>query len=328
MPGDALTVFEREAILEGVRFGLTDGQIGARIGRHRCTVNAELGRNGGRAGYSPTAAQQRADAQRCRPKVPKMVADPVLAAHVAERLEAKDSPMTISVELARGRWGITAQISHECIYQAIHNTGRGLDANCWQGLHLGRRRRKHRNQAPPTATHSLGEFSLIGARPPIAAERVEVGHLEGDLIVGAYNRSALITVFDRASRYLWLGRLTTGKNADGVLEAMTVLLERIPPPLRLTLAWDQGSEMARHLELAARCAIAIYFAEPKSPWQRPTNESGNALVRRYVGKGTDLTTYTLEDLTNVEQRINTIPRRSLGWDTAQHHYDLAVASTT
>ena len=97
---------------------------------------------------------------------------------------------------------------------------------------------------------------------------------------------------------------------------MVELLERIPGPLRRALTWDQGREMARHHDLAALCGIDVYFAEPHSPWQRPTNENGNGLLRRYVGKGTNLNVYTPDDLRAIEHRLNTMPRRSLGWATA------------
>ena len=328
MPAHALSVVEREVIRVGIAQGDSDAVIAARVGRHRRTINVEINRNGGRSVYSAIAAQSRADACRARPKMSRLVNDPELAAHVARRLAARDSPMTISIELARGVHGRVALISHETIYQAVYDPQRrGLPLECHRGLHLKRRRRRHRNAAPAPNMHSLGEFNLITTRPAIAAERVEVGHLEGDLIVGAYNRSAIITVFDRTSRHLWLGRLPNAKNAAGVHDATRTLLRRIPAGLRATLTWDQGSEMAQHHDLAAAVGIDIYFAEPKSPWQRPTNENGNALVRRYVGKGTDLSIYTNRDLRRIEQRINTIPRRSLNWATAHDIYTAAVAMT-
>jgi IS30 family transposase len=327
MPARPLTLHEREEIRAGIERRDPDQVIGAFLGRHRCTINAEVRRNGGRDGYGAVDAQRRAESALSRPKVPKLVADRALAGHVARRLKAKDSPMTISLELARGVHGRVAKISHECIYRAVYSTGRGLDAGLHVGLHLKRRRRKHRGRSPVVATHSLGSFNLIGLRPEIADQRVEVGHLEGDLIVGAYNRSAIATMFDRMSRYVWLTKLPHAKNADGVLEALIKTFRRIPAHLRLTLTWDQGSEMARHLELAQRCAIDIYFAEPKAPWQRPTNENGNAIVRRYVGKGTDLSTFTDQDLRAIETRINTIPRRSLDWATADDIYTATVAMT-
>ena len=329
MPADPLTAREREEIRAGICRGETDRVIAERLGRHRCTINAEIERNGGRDGYTATAAQARADRVRARPKTAKLAADPVLAAHVTARLEAKDSPMTIARELASGVHGITASISHECIYSAVYAHGtRGLRAGLHQGLHRRRRCRKHRVFGPPAPkTSPLGVYNPISSRPVIAEDRVEVGHYEGDLIIGARNRSALVTLFDRASRHLWLADLPEGYHADAVLAALVETFDRIPERLRRTLTWDQGSEMARHTELAELVGIDVYFADAHSPWQRPTNENGNGLIRRYVGKGTDLGAYTLDQLRAIEHRINTIPRRSLDWSTAHHRYHAAVAMT-
>ena len=327
MPAHPLTAREREEIRAGIERNDTDAQIGDRLGRHRCTINAEVNRNGGRRRYSAAAAQWRAEAQRARPKTPKLVADPKLAAHVARRLRATDSPKTISIELARGVHGPVGSISHECIYQAIYRPDRGLPPGLAVGLHLKRRRRRPRKRRPQAASHSLGAFTPISARPAIAAARREVGHLEGDLITGSFNRSAIVTIFDRASRYLWLAHLGTGTRADATFDALIRTFRRIPTHLRRTLTWDQGSEMARHRELTHRCGIDIYFADAHSPWQRPTNENGNALVRRYVGKGTNLSAFTPRQLRAIEHRINTIPRNSLGWATAHDIYTQAVAMT-
>lgn len=330
MPARPLTAPEREEIRAGIERDETDGEIALRLDRHRTTINAEISRNGGRSAYAAIAAQARADAQRRRPKTPKLIADPQLAAHVTARLEAKDSPMTIAVELARGVHGLVAQLSHECIYQAVYAHGRrGLRRGLHTGLHRRRRCRKHRRPAGTATTKAspLGQFSLIGLRPAVAAERSEVGHLEGDLIVGSFNRSAIATVFDRASRHVWLAGFHADHGADETLAALVEILERIPDPLRRTLTWDQGREMARHADLAALCGIDVYFAEPHSPWQRPTNENGNGLIRRYVGKGTDLAVYRPTDLHAIEHRINTMPRRSLGWSTAADVYSHAVAMT-
>lgn len=233
--------------------------------------------------------------------------------------------MTISVELDRGVYpDIAGRVSHETLYGEIHAQGRrtlpkGLHVN----LHRGRRCRKRRRrpgEAEPAKAGPLGVFNLIGLRPEIAAGRSEVGHFEGDLIVGSFNRSAIVTVFDRASRKLWLADFAEDHGADATLAALVEIFERIPEPLRRTLTWDQGREMARHHDLADLCGIDVFFAEPHSPWQRPTNENGNGLIRRYVGKGTNLARYTPADLRAIEERINTMPRRVLGWDNAEQRF--------
>lgn len=330
MPARPLTHDEREEIRAGIERSEPDVAIARRLGRHRLTVNSEIRRNGGRNGYSAVAAQRRADEERLRPKTPLLVADPALCAHVTARLEAKDSPMTISRELASGVHGLESSISHETIYQSVYAHGsQGLKKGLHEGLHRRRRNRKQRRKASCTSQNKgpLGQFNLIAKRPDIANERTEVGHLEGDLITGAFNRSAIATVFDRASRNVWLADFPEDHGADETLGAMCEILDRIPEHLRRTLTWDQGREMARHAELAELCGIDVYFADPHSPWQRPTNENGNGLLRRYVGKGTDLRRYSPEDLRAIEHRINTMPRRSLHWSTAGAVYAQAVAMT-
>lgn len=331
MPAQPLTAHEREEIRAGIERQDSLTAIADRLGRDRSAISREVNRNGGRDRYRAGAAQARADAMRSRPKTSVLAADPALAAHVEARLRAKDSPMTISVELERGVYPeIEGRVSHETLYQEVHAQGRRtLPKGLHVHLHRGRRCRKHRRQAgaEPAKTGPLGLFSLIHDRPAIADERTEVGHFEGDLIVGAFNRSAIVTVFDRASRYLLMAEFPEDHGADATLAALVEIFDRIPEALRRTLTWDQGREMARHHDLADLVGIDIYFAEPHSPWQRPTNENGNGLVRRYVGKGTDLGRYTAADLRRIEHRINTMPRRSIGWSTADQLYTAAVAMT-
>lgn len=324
MPACPLTALEREQIRSGIDLRWNDTEIAAGLGRHRCTINSEINRNGGRDSYSAVVAHAQAVALRARPKLPKLLTDHGLRTHVACRLAAKDSPMTISLELTTGKWAVPGSVSHETIYQAIY--ARWFVNKKQRTPHLCRKRRKQRGQEPP-GSHSLGEFRSIHARPIEALDRVEVGHLEGDLIVGAFNRSALITVVDRASRHLWVAS-TRSKSAIDVADALTKLLKRIQMSLRKTLTWDQGSEIAQWAEISARCGIGIYIADKCSPWQRPSNENANAHLRRYVGKGTDLNKFTPQQLAAIQKRINTIPRRSLGWATATDIYNQAVAMTS
>jgi len=324
-----LTVYEREEIRAGIERQQTLTAIADLLGRHRSTIYAEVRRNGGPDTYTATRAQARAGAQRWRPKPSLFESDTVLAEHVTARLKAKDSPMTISIELARGTHGTTGQVSHETIYQAIYAHGRrGLDAGLHTGLHRRRRCRKRRVFGPPAPKAGpLGLFNLIGLRPTEADGRDVVGHFEGDLIVGSFNRSAIVTIFDRCSRFNLLADLPEGHSAQATLAALVELFERVPQHLRKTLTWDQGREMAAHSDLAELVGIDVFFANPHAPWERPTNENGNGLLRRYVGKGTNLGVYTPADLLAIEHRLNTMPRRVLGWDTAEQPYTAAVAMT-
>lgn len=328
MPARPLLLREREEIRCGIVRGETVTAIADRIGRHRCTVSAEISRNGGRDAYRPYRAQDRAAACLKRPKDRLLEQHPELAAHVAARLEAKDSPMTIAVELANGIYpDIGVTVSHETIYQEIYDPHRhALSRDAFRCLHRRRRLRVQRRCRRPQQRWR-DTMRLIAQRPLIADARTEVGHFEGDLIIGQGHRSAIITVFDRTSRHLWMAGLPDGHTGEITLAALTELFERIPPKLRRTLTWDQGNEMACHDQLAERCGIDVFFADPHSPWQRPTNENGNGLIRRYVGKGTDLAVFNPTDIGRIEHRINTMPRRVLNWATAQHVYDQAVAMT-
>jgi IS30 family transposase len=330
MPAVPLILPECEEIRAGIERAESFADTARRLGRHRSTISEEVRSNGGRSGYQAHAAQASADRNRVRPKVPVLIADPVLASHVVARLRAKDSPMTISIELTRGVHGLCTKVSHETIYGAVYGHGkRGLPAGLHAGLHRKRRCRKHRlkNGETPAKKSPLGMFNPISARPIEALARHQVGHLESDLITGAFNRSAIATVFDRASRHVWLADFPEDHGTEAMLAAMVEILDRIPEYLRRTLTHDRGVEMARHAELADLCGIDVYFADPHSPWQRPTNENGNGLIRRHGGKSTNLAVYTPDDLRAIEHRINTMPRRSLHWSTAADVYNAAVAMT-
>jgi IS30 family transposase len=327
MAAGELVVEEREEIRAGLARGDSCRRIAAELGRHYTTVCREVDRTGGAANYSALRAQRRAEEQKKRPKIPKLVADPELAALVVRHLKKKRSPGRISFEFATGVYGFKAHISHETIYQAIY---RGLvgdvDAGLCRNLHLKRRKRKRRNRKVP-GSHALGIFCRIHDRPEAADKRREVGHLEGDQIVGPYNRSAMLTVIDRKSRFIWLARLPNGKGAKDTTRALLWLLGRIPAGLRKTLTWDQGAELAHHPHIALTAGIEIYIADPKKPWQRPSNERANSEIRDHVGHDIDLSTYTNRQLRRIEHELNTKPRPNLGNATAASIYHQAVAMT-
>jgi IS30 family transposase len=198
-------------------------------------------------------------------------------------------------------------------------------------LHRARRcrRRRHRGSEPaPGRKSPLGSFNLITTRPAGVEDRTEPGHWEGDLIIGANNASAIVTLVERTSRYSLLGNLDDGYSADAVLACLVELFDRVPSGLARTLTWDQGREMAAHPELARITGLDVYFAEPHHPWQRGRNKAFNGLLRRYVGKGTDLSVYSQADLDVISHRINTMPRRLHRWQSAEDRYDAAVVALT
>ena len=331
MAGAVLSAHEREEIRVGLEAAESLSDIARRLGRVPSTVTREVKRNGGRSRYCAVTAQGQSERLRSRPRDTTFQANPELAHHVEDRLRAKDSPTTIAIELARAG-GISGDtVSPETIYQGVYAHGtRGLAQGLGCHLHRKRSRRRRRCRAgeTPKKASPLGTFNLITQRPPVAAERTEVGHFEGDLIIGAGGKSAIVTLIDRASRFNLIGDLPGGHGAENVLACCIELFERVPVELRRSLTWDQGREMARHDDLADAVGIDVFFAEPHSPWMRPTNENFNGLLRRYVGKGTDLSIYSQDDLDVISHRINTMPRRIFQWASAEDHYNASVVALT
>lgn len=329
MSDAALSREEREEIRAGLERSESFGEIAKSLGRAKSTISREVRKNGGRAKYSATRADDRAHQKRRRFKVAKLVADPRLRDEVHRRLkDEKLSPDVISKQLCEEGLGY---ISTETIYSAVYaQGGRGLPSGLHKSLHRQRRCRKHRSKnGEQTARPSpLGAFNLIHVRPAIANRRTEVGHWEGDLILGARNASAVVTLIDRASYQAMLGELPVGHNADEVFLTLTQMFSRVPDELRRTLTWDQGREMARHAEMAEHVGIETYFCDPHSPWQRPSNENFNGTVRRWLPKGSDLSVHTQGDLDVIANRINTMQRRNIGYDTAADRYNLAVVALT
>jgi len=174
----------------------------------------------------------------------------------------------------------------------------------------------------------VGAFRPVATRPEPAAAREEIGHFEGDRIIGARGRSAVITLVDQATCFALLGQLPSSHDAGTVLDRLTQLSARLPDTGYHTLTWDQGREMAAWADPEDAGGIAVCFADPHSPWQRPVNENFNGLIRRWLGKSTDLSIYSQDDLDTLARHITHMPRRSLGWAHAhRHHYDALVALT-
>jgi transposase, IS30 family len=322
MPGEVLSAEEREEIRVGLDRADSFADVARLLGRPTSTVSREVNRNGGRSRYCAVQAHRRSTRKRARPRPTMFEVDPALSGRVADQLLQKDSPMTIA--LAEG-------ISHETIYQGVYANGRrGLAAGLGRHLHRRRRRRKVRPRGGVAIRKAspLGLFKPIALRPTTAQEREEVGHLEGDLIIGKAGASAVVTMIDRATSFVLLGSLQNGHGSPEVVNRVETLLSRLPEELCITLTWDQGREMARWAEIEESSGVDVYFADPHSPWQRPVNENFNGLVRRWLPKGTDLSIYSQDDLDAIARQINSMPRRSLGWDSAyRHHYDALVALT-
>jgi IS30 family transposase len=208
------------------------------------------------------------------------------------------------------------RVSHETIYAYLYAQPRGE----LRKLLIGALRQAHKARLPRSRGRDrrgrLRERVSLRERPAEALGRPVAGHGEGDLIKGAGNASAVGTLVERKSRFLLLAKVDGG-DAESVLEGFTRRLRTLPVSLRKTLTYDQGKEMARHAQLAQRLHLRVYFADPHSPWQRPTNENTNGLLRQYLPKGMDFSGLSQRYLTQVATALNTRPRKCLGFLTPE-----------
>ena len=205
-------------------------------------------------------------------------------------------------------------VCHETIYCAIYAQPRGaLRTELIALLRKSHAARLPRARGTARFTGLQG-MTPIALRPPEVAARIVPGHWEGDLIKGARNASAVGTIVERTSRFVMLVKLD-GADALSVLNGFSRRLRSIPPSLRKTLTYDQGSEMALHDTLAKQLRIDIFFCDPHSPWQRGSNENANGLIREFLPKGTDLSSINYQQLTSIEYSLNHRPRKILGFRT-------------
>jgi IS30 family transposase len=209
------------------------------------------------------------------------------------------------------------RVSTETIYQAIYvQACGGLKREITDALRTGRTRRKPRRSPEHRTSRFVDPMIMISQRPAEVEDRAVPGHWEGDLITGELNKSAIVTLVERTTRYVMLGHLPGGDHtAETVRDVLVDLIGTLPEHLRGSLTWDQGAEMAAHKAFKIATGVPVYFCDPASPWQRGSNENTNGLLRQYFPKGTDLTAYGPEDLEHVAQKLNGRPRKTLGWKT-------------
>jgi IS30 family transposase len=326
--GGRLTLAEREEIACLSTAGQGVREIGRALGRDPSTISREIRRNRSRRGvYRASTAQQRADENARaggRARAAKLATNVRLRREVQTRLNKRHSPEQIARRLREDfpddpeMW-----VSHETIYQSIYVQGRGgLKRELAACLRTGRALRKPRRQGEQRrGRERIKDMVLISERPAEVEDRAVPGHWEGDLILGAENKTAIGTLVERATRFVILLHLPADHRAETVRDAMVTAMAGLPDFLRQTLTWDQGIEMASHAEIASATDLDIYFCDPASPWQRGTNENTNGLLRQYFPKGSDLSFYGPGILENVAAELNNRPRKTLNWRTPAEALD-------
>jgi IS30 family transposase len=309
----ALRLDEREEISRGLAAAESLRSISVRIGRSPSTVSREVARNHGRRNYRAGSAEQAALSRGRRPKAAKLTVYSTLRAEVVARLGEDWSPEQISKTLKEEHPGEPAmQVSHETIYVSLYVQGRGLLrkelAEHLRRRHLIRQPRKRES----THLRQIKDMILISERPAEAADRAVPGHWEGDLLLGTPT-TAIGTLVERSTRFVMLFKLPSGINPESARVGLTEKILTLPENLRRSLTWDQGREMWQHARFTIDTGVQVYFCDPRSPWQRGTNENTNGLLRQYFPRNKTVAHYTQEHLDEVAARLNGRPRETLGW---------------
>ena len=327
-PPSALTLEEREEISRGISRDESFQSIARRLRRPVSTISREVARNGGRSRYRAADADVAAWKRARRPKPCKLAKERRLQRSVAFKLSQNWSPEQISAWL-RQRYpdDERMRISHETIYRSLFIQARGVLKKELQA-HLRTKRTFRRSKKATTAGQQRGQIVdavSISERPPEVDDRAVPGHWEGDLLSGAKN-THIATLVERQSRFTMLVKVD-GKDTNTVVAALKKQITKLPAELRRSLTWDRGTELAQHKEFSVATDVKVYFCDPKSPWQRGTNENTNGLLRQYFPHGTDLSGYSQSELNKVARQLNERPRKTLGFRTPAVTLYSGVAAT-
>lgn len=310
------TPVERGKIELMIKQGQSHSAIARELGFHRTSVLRELRRNGTQGGYKAEKAQRQYRRRRkaCRP-ISKLAADGPLREYVAEKIALEQW----TPELVAGRLRVEYRdapemwVCHETIYQAIYTDGHYLDM-LREELPQARPKRRKRGQGKKRRGPSIPDRVGIAERPAIVEERTEIGHWEGDTLVGKNQDGFAVTLVERSSRLLEATKTET-KAAREIQHAVIEALEDRPTSWVKTITFDNGTEFSGHRAIAERLSVSIYFADPYSAYQRGSNEQVNGLIRRYLPKGTCFSQVTQEQLDQIVEKINNRPRKCLGYRT-------------
>jgi transposase, IS30 family len=318
-----LTLPERVLIETQLSLGLRPAAIAASLLRSRSTVTREIGRNGWRGlrrsnplrvegqyralpadGKATLLASRARVVRRLRPGEP-------LWDTVVDHLRQGLSPQQIARTLAR--MPDPVRLSHETIYTSLYAMPRGeLRASLLALFRRGHKARRSRRGSKERRNQAIPEMVLIDQRPVEVQMRLVPGHWEGDLIIGKGNRSQVGTLVERTTLFVALVKLDNAR-ADTAAEAFTRILNRFDSQLRRSMTYDQGTEMAHHKTLTADTGVDVYFAHPHAPWERGIMENINGLLRQYLPRGTDLSLFSQDQLDDIAWKLNTRPRKTLGW---------------
>jgi len=311
----ALRLEEREEISRGIAAGGSIRWIARGLGRSPSTVSREIGRNGGCTAYRASQADRQAWERALRAKPCRLARHAALRWRVAQKLALQWSPEQISGWL---KWQFPTdqgmRVSHEVIYRSLFIQTRGvLKKELTAYLRTARQIRQAKGGNTKSGRGQILDMVSIRERPAEAEDRAVPGHWEGDLLTGA-NNTHIATLVERHTRFTMLVKLPS-KDTATVTAALAKHVRKLPQQLRCSLTWDRGKEMANHKRFTVTTKVQVYFCDPRSPWQRGSNENTNGLLRQYFPKGTDLARFSQAYLNAIALRLNQRPRKTLGFLT-------------
>lgn len=319
-----LSAEERAVIMLGVSKGESLRSISQLLNRSPSTLSREVNRNRPSSHYDATVAGKNYQANRKRSVKPqKIVSHLVLSRFVYTYLvDKKWSPMQISGTLKKlYSTDPLMQVSHQTLYRHIHAYPKGeLKKSMIKSLRLAKNKPGFRGDKTRFSSLKIEEHQRIVNRPQEINGRGIPGHWEGDLIVGAMNRSCVGTLVDRKTGYLVLSKMAS-KSATDVRLGFEKQMHHLPDFLRLSMTYDRGAEMAQHPIMSKNLQMQIYFADPHAPWQRGSSENINGLIRQFLPKGTDLSPYSQSELDHIAWLLNTRPRQRFEFQTPQELFE-------
>lgn len=323
----SLSLTEREEISRGIAAQLSLRHIAAKLGRWPSTVSREIDRHGGREHYRAAQADAVAWERARRPQPARLAVNAALNRVVARKLRLDWSPGQISAWLKRRyAHAPSMQVSHETIYRSLFVQARGaLKKELAAHLRRGRAMRRPKGSTSDQGQGQILDAISIRERPAEVEDRAVPGHWEGDLLMGGKS-SQIATLVERRTRFVMLVKIDT-KDSVAVAEALAKKVRKLPAELRRSLTWDRGTEMAAHKQFTVATDVQVYFCDPRSPWQRGSNENTNGLLRQYFPKGDNLSGYSQAHLNAIAARLNGRPRQTLGWRSPAEAFNGTVAMT-
>ena len=321
-----LSLAEREEISRGLAIGQSIRQIAAQLQRSPSTISREVKRNGSRCSYRAATADKAAWDRAKRPKLGKLAKQPKLKQLVETKLKRYRSPQQIACWLKREYaaeehlW-----VSHETINKSLFIQARGTFKKELVKYLRTKPRLRRARVSKGNKRGQIPDLISISERPACVEDRAVPGHWEGDLIEGS-NQSYIATLVERHTRFVCLIKVNS-KHTEEVVNKLIAHAKTLPESVYKTLTWDRGAEMKQHKRFTLATDIDVYFCDPKSPWQRGSNENTNGLLRQFFPKGTDLSVHSQAKLDEVAHLMNGRPRQTLDFETPADRFMQCVAMT-